>query len=149
MCLTHTACSITSHLPVTTVGADLDVGCCGRHDEVNCVHAAIPLLELCIGRLARRGDVCELGQTVLVQYHNYLVQGQEVQTIDIQAGYGFGGSDYAFRNSLARLWSTGQASKWQKRNDVSGRGGGGLTSQERRSRCSPCQPHQPGRTMQY
>ena len=68
--------------------------------------------------------MCELGQTVLVQYHNYLVQGQEVQTIDIQAGYGFGGSDYAFRNSLARLWSTGQASKWQKRNDVSGRGGG-------------------------
>jgi hypothetical protein len=69
------------------VVADLGVGCCGLNDQADCVHVVVSdHLELCVGQLARGGHVCKLRQAALVQYHNYLIPGPQVQTIDIQAG---------------------------------------------------------------
>jgi hypothetical protein len=80
--------------------------------------------------VVRGGDVCELRHAALVQYHNYLIPAQQMQTIDIQAGYGLGGSALFCRNasrrSPARLQSTGKASsKWLKTQAMIAAAGGG------------------------
>jgi hypothetical protein len=101
--VSDTQCVFNNYSPVTNVGADLGVFLCGRNDQINCVHAgAGPFLELGVGWVVRGGDVCELRHAALVQYHNYLIPAQQMQTIDIQAGYGLGGSALFRRNASRR-----------------------------------------------